>query len=43
VVEDIVTAKRRSIHVQRMRLYADAAFEVTADTRAQAAYDDQTS
>jgi hypothetical protein len=41
VVEDIVTAKRRSIHVQRMRLYADAAFEVTADTRAQAAYDDQ--
>jgi hypothetical protein len=41
VVEDIVTAKRRSIHVQRMRLYADAAFKITADTRAQAAYDDQ--
>ena len=41
VVEDIVTAKRRSIHVQCMRLYADAAFKVTADTRVQAAYDDQ--
>ena len=41
VVEDFVTAKRRSVHVQRMRLYADAAFQVIVDVKKQAAYDEQ--
>ena len=42
VVEDVVTNKRKSVHVQRMRLFAEESFEVTEDIRTQAAYDDQT-
>jgi hypothetical protein len=42
VVEDVVTARRKSVHVQRMRLYAEAGLQVTEDMRNQAAYDDQT-
>jgi hypothetical protein len=42
VVEDVVTARRKSVHVQRLRLYAEADFQVTEDVRNQAAYDDQT-
>ena len=29
VVEDVVTARRKSVHVQRLRLYAEANFQVT--------------
>ena len=42
VVEDVVTARRKSVHVQRLRLYAEASFQVTEDVQNQAAYDDQT-
>ena len=42
VVEDVVTARRKSIHVQHSQLYAEANFKVTEDVRNQAAYDDQT-
>jgi transposase InsO family protein len=42
VVEDVVTARRKSVHVQRLRLFAEASFQVTEDVRNQAAYDDQT-
>ena len=41
-LEDIVTSRRRTVHVQRMKLYADSAFQVTEDVRNQAAYDDVT-
>ena len=42
VVEDIVTSRTKSVHVQRMRMYAESSFELTEDIRTQAAYDDQT-
>ena len=42
VVEDVVTNRRKSVHVQRMWLYAEASFQLTEDIRTQAAYDDQT-
>ena len=42
VLENVATARRKSVHVQRLRLYAEANFQVTEDVRNQAAYDDQT-
>ena len=43
ILEDIVTSRRRTVHVQRMKLYADSSFHVTEDVRNQAAaYDDVT-
>ena len=42
VVEDVVTARRKSVHVQRLRLYSEADLQVTEEIRNQAAYDDQT-
>ena len=42
VVEDVVTNRRKSVHVQRLRLYAEASFQLTEDIRTQTAYDDQT-
>ena len=42
VLEDVVSGKHRTVHVQRMKLYADADFLVTEDVRNQAAYDDVT-
>jgi hypothetical protein len=42
VVEDVVTSRRKSVHVQRLRLFAEASFQLTEDIRNQAAYDDQT-
>ena len=40
--EDIVTSRRKTVHVQRMKLYTDSSFQVTGDVRNQAAYDDVT-
>ena len=40
VLEDIVSGKHRTVHAQRMKLYADADFMVTEYVRNQAAYDD---
>ena len=37
-----MTSRRRTVHVQRMKLYADSSFQVTEDVRNQAAYDDVT-
>ena len=31
VVEDVVTARHKSEHVQRLRLYVEASFQVTED------------
>jgi hypothetical protein len=42
VVEDVVTSRRKSVHVQRLRMFAEADFQLTEDIRNQAAYDDQT-
>lgn len=42
ILEDIVTSRRKTVHVQRMKLYADSEFQVTEDVRNQAAYDDVT-
>ena len=42
VVEDVVTSRCKSVHVQRLRLFAEASFQMTEDIRNQAAYDDQT-
>ena len=39
ILEDIVTLKRSTVHVQRIRFYHDASFEVTEDVRNQAQYD----
>ena len=39
VLEDIVTSRRRTAHVQRMKIYADSSFQITEDVRNQAAYD----
>ena len=41
-MEDVVTNRRKSVHVQRIRLFAEVSIEVTEDIRTQAAYDDQT-
>ena len=38
-LEDIVTHKTRTVHAQRMKVFADQDFEVTEDIRSQAAYD----
>ena len=40
--EGVVTSRHRTVHVQRMNLYADSSFQVTEDVRNQAAYDDVT-
>jgi hypothetical protein len=42
VVEDVVTSRRKSVHVQRLRMFAEADFQLTEDIRNQSAYDDQT-
>ena len=42
ILEDIVSGKHRTVHVQRMKLYADADFLVTEDVRNQAALEDVT-
>ena len=42
VLEDVVSGKHRTVHVQRMKLYVDADFLVTEDVRNQAVYDDVT-
>ena len=39
ILEDIVSSKRSTVHVQRMRFYSDAAFDVTEDVKNQAQYD----
>ena len=38
-LEDVVSGKHRTVHVQRIKLYADADFMVTKDVRNQAAYE----
>ena len=37
VVEDVVTSRRKSVHVQRLRLFAETNFQMTGDSRKQAA------
>ena len=41
VLENVVTLRRLSAHVQRLRIYADSQLNITEDIKNQAAYDDK--
>jgi hypothetical protein len=41
VIEDLLTSERSVAHATRLKFYADAAFELTADARDQIAYDER--
>jgi hypothetical protein len=41
VLQDVVTGKRKTVHVDRMRWYADSDLAVTEDLKNQVAYDSQ--
>jgi hypothetical protein len=41
VLQDVVNGKRKSVHVNRMRWYADEALAITEDLKNQVAYDSQ--